>query len=374
MRPVALRCVLLALVLAVLSALSPIREAQAAARIKDIARLRGVRGNQLVGYGLVVGLNGTGDKRQTLFTIQSLTNMLERMGVSVNPASMRVGNVAAVMVTATLPPFARAGETLDITASSIGDSSSLQGGVLLLTPLKALDGQIYAIAQGPLVLGGFSAGGGQGNRTGSNHPTVGRVPSGATVEREVPFTLQGSDQLTYTLQSDDFTTAAAVATAINTALGSELAQAQDSRTVNVSVPENYRKRTVEFISRIEVLPVSTDMAARVILNEKTGTVVLGGQVRLGAVTTMHGNLSVEVSTILVPSQPAPLSEGKTVVVPETTLKTGEEKSRNVVLGEGATVDDLVRALSAIGATPRDVVAIIQAIHAAGALRASLEVI
>lgn len=341
-------------------------------RIKDVAVLQGVRPNQLNGYGLVVGLSGTGDKRQTLFTIQSLTNMLERMGVQVDPASMRVANVAAVMVTASLPAFARAGQAIDITVSSIGDASSLQGGTLLLTALKGLDGQVYAIAQGSLVLGGYRAGG-RGNSEEMNHPTVGRIPAGATVEREIPFSLQGANELVYILDQGDFSSCARMAAVINQSLGGEAARALDSRTVLVKVPDAFRAHPVELVSRIEGLSLETDEAARVVIDEKTGTIVMGREVKISGVAVMHGNLSVSVSTSYSVSQPAPFSEGTTKVVPETAVRSGEEPARNILLKEGATVEELVRALNAIGVTPRDVVAIMSAIRSAGALKAQLEI-
>ena len=345
-------------------------------RIKDIASLRGARDNQLIGYGLVVGLNGTGDKRQTLFTIQSITSMLHRLGVAVDPKTMRIQNVAAVMVTATLPAFPRAGQSIDVTASSIGDAKSIQGGVLLLTPLKGMDGQTYAMAQGPLVLGGFKAGGGGGagggNAVETNHPTVGRVPGGAIVEREIPFSLQGAAELVYSLNLSDFTSAAAMARIINATIKADVAQAVDSRTVTVKIPEEYRSRPVDFISRIETLPVETDQVARIVIDEKTGTIILGREVKISAVAVMHGNLSVAVATSYEVSQPAPFSQGGTTqVVPQTSLVAGEQKAKDIMLGEGSTVDDLVKALNGIGATPRDVIAILTAMQVSGAIKAEI---
>lgn len=361
------------LVLLLTGLLSGSSSASGTSRIKDIAHMRGVRANQLYGYGLVVGLSGTGDKRQTLFTVQSLTNLLERMGVAVDPSKMRVQNVAAVMVTASLPPFARAGQPIDVAVSSIGDAESLQGGTLIVTPLRGLDGQVYAMAQGSVVLGGFSAGG-TGARVGTNHPTAGRIPNGATVEREIPFSLQGSKTLVYTLEFGDFTSASHLAQAINTNMKQDLAKALDSRTIQVTIPDTFKADPVAFISQIENLPVETDQPAKVIVNEKTGTVVMGQEVKISAVAVMHGNLSVAVTTELNVSQPAPFSQGQTTTTPQSNVSTQEEKTRNVILGENTTVEELVQALNKIGATPRDVVAILMAIQAAGALKATIEVI
>ncbi|MBI2838017.1 MAG: flagellar basal body P-ring protein FlgI [Acidobacteria bacterium] len=347
----------------------------ASTRIKDIARIQGVRDNQLLGYGLVVGLNKTGDRRQTFFTAQSLTNMLERMGVTLSPAAMRIENVAAVMCTATLPAFARTGEKIDVTCSSIGDAKSLQGGILLMTPLKGPDGQAYAMAQGALSLAGFGSEAG-GQKVAVNHLTVARVPAGATIEREVPHPgLDGRQVLELVLDSADFTTAERMADALNTSLGSPLALAQNSRTVLLKVPEGAHANIVGFISRAENVMLEPDSIARVVVNERTGTVVLGQDIRISAAAVAHGNLSVKIGTQFAVSQPPPLAEGaETVVVPQTILESTEEKARVISLKEGASVDDVVRALNTIGVTPRDIVAIFQALRAAGALQAELDII
>lgn len=347
----------------------------ATTRVKDIAHFQGVRDNQLIGYGLIVGLNKTGDRRQTFFTTQSLTNMLERMGVTLSPAAMRIENVAAVICTAVLPPFARAGEKIDVTCSSIGDAKSLQGGILLFTPLKGADNQVYAVAQGPLSLAGFGSESG-GQKVSVNHLTVGRVPSGATVEREVQHAgLNGREALELVLDSADFTTAQAMASALNKSLNARLAAAENSRVVRVAVPLESQPNIVAFMSLVENVRLETDTPARVIVNERTGTVVLGRDVRIRAAAIAHGNLSVKIGTQFAVSQPPPLAQGaETVVVPQTTLESSEEKARVITLHEGANVDDVVRALNTIGVTPRDIVAIFQALKAAGALQAELEII
>ncbi|HKW96635.1 MAG TPA: flagellar basal body P-ring protein FlgI [Bryobacteraceae bacterium] len=357
------------------AAVAPGPGARPATRLKDLVTLEGVRDNQLIGYGLVVGLAGTGDRRQTVFSTQSLTNMLERMGVSVAASAIRVNNVAAVMVTATLPPFANPGSRIDATASSIGDASNLQGGLLLITALKGVDSQTYAVAQGPVVTGGFVAGKGSTSQT-VNHPTVGRVPNGAIVERGSPSKTPGS-QVRLELREQDFTTAARIAAAVNErfAGGTEpVARAENAGMIAVSVPKPYASRATEFIAELENLSVPVDRPARVVVNERTGTIVMGKEVRIGPVAILQGNLTVEVQTTLAVSQPAPLSTGTTEVVPQVAVGVKEEKARNVVLKQGATVEELVRALNAIGATARDVIAILQNLRAAGALEAELEVI
>jgi flagellar P-ring protein precursor FlgI len=349
--------------------------APAASRLKDLGALEGMRDNQLIGYGVVVGLAGTGDKRQTVFSAQSLTNMLERMGVSVPPTSILVRNTAAVMVTATLPPFAEPGARIDATAAAIGDASNLQGGLLLLTPLRAADGQVYAVAQGSVVTGGFVAGRG-GNTQALNHPTAGRVPSGAIVERRPPTPVPGAE-LRWQLHQADFTTAARVAEAINRQFGSPasaLARAEGPSLVKVRTPAAFEGRPVEFIAALERLTVEADRRARIVVNERTGTIVLGKEVRVAPVAILHGALTVEIQTSLAVSQPQPLAAGQTKVTPQTTVAAKEEKARNVTLKEGATVEEIVRALMAIGSTPRDIIAILQNLRAAGALDADLEVI
>ena len=348
-------------------------ESLPAARLKDLVDVEGVRDNQLIGYGLVVGLAGTGDKQQTVFTNQSLTNMLERMGVIVSPTAIQVKNTAAVMVTATLPAFAQPGLHIDITVASTGDASNLRGGILLLTSLRGADGQVYAVAQGPVITGGFVAGRG-GAQTTVNHPTVGRSPNGATVERPAP-SVAPKNLVRLQLRQSDFTTSARIVDAVNKkfSAASPSAHAENAGLVTVSVPPEFSARTMEFMSQLENLLVDADSAARVVVNERTGTIVLGKDVRISPVAILHGNLSVEVKTVEMVSQPNPLSTGATEVVPQTTVSAKEEKARTVVLKQGATVEELVRALSAIGSTPRDIIAILQSLRSAGALEAELEV-
>jgi flagellar P-ring protein precursor FlgI len=349
--------------------------AACATRLKDLAGIEGVRDNQLIGYGLVVGLAGKGDTQQTVFSPQSLANLLERMGISVPGATIRVKDTAAVMITATLPPFAQPGTRLDVTAAAIGDATNLQGGILLLTPLKAADGQVYAVGQGPLVLGGYMAGQGGSSQT-VNHPTVGRVPGGAIVERTAPS--QAPKGLVHLqLRYADFTTASRVAAALNAkygAAGSLPARAENSALVSVAIPPAYATRPVDFIADMETLTIDADRPARVVVNERTGTIVMGREVRISPVSILHGNLTVEIQTSLEISQPPPLSAGNTAASAKTAVAAKETPARNITLKQGATVEELVLALAAIGSTPRDVIAILQNLRAAGALDAELEVI
>ncbi len=343
-----------------------------AVRIKDIAKLEGVRDNQLVGYGLVVGLDGTGDSQSTEFTIQSLVNMLERLGVSVNRNLVKVDNVAAVMVTANLPPFAKAGNNLDVLVSSIGDADSLVGGTLLMTPLKGPDGEVYAVAQGPLVVGALAFGG-KAAEVQKNHPTAARIPNGGLIEREVPFAL-GGDTLNYRVSQADFTTIARMSKAINQRFGGGIARSIDGASLEVRIPEKNRDRLIEFIAAVEELEIRPDQAARIVINEKTGTIVMGDDVRIETVAVSHGNLNLVVTESAEVSQPNPLAQGETVVVPETQIEVTEEKGNLVVVDPGVSIGDIARALNAIGATPRDLIAIFQAIKASGALHAELVVL
>ncbi|WP_052813345.1 flagellar basal body P-ring protein FlgI [Desulfonatronum thioautotrophicum] len=349
-----------------------INTAHATVRIKDIARVAGDRTNQLVGYGLVVGLSGTGDRRGAEFTIQSMTNMLERMGVRVDRSRLRVRNVAAVMVTAQMPVSSRAGSSLDVSVSSVGDASSLLGGVLLMTPLRGVDGQVYALAQGPLLLGGFSVGG-DAAQAQKNITTVGLIPNGATVERSVPFQFNQQDNVVLHLQTNDFSTAVQVVDRINANFGSPLARAMDVSTIEVDIPEIYQGNLVPFIAALEGLPITPDTRARVVVDEKTGTVVVGQNVRLSKVAVAHGNLHIVVAERPEVVQPQPFSPGQTVVVPRTELGVREE-DRRLTLLEGATLQDLVNGLNAIGATPRDLISILRTLKSAGALHAEVEVI
>jgi flagellar P-ring protein FlgI len=344
--------------------------------IRDIATVEGIRNNSLVGYGLVVGLRGTGDKQQTYFTIQTLASVLQRMGVEIPPSVLQtvvqVKNVAAVFVTANLPPFARPGMPLDVIVSSAGDARSLEGGLLLLTPLYAADGQVYAAAQGPLVLGGYAAGSG-GNAKQVNHPTTARIPNGALIERDSSLDLTKVHNFSLLLNDASFTTVEEVAAAVNHELGTAAAKVIDSRRVEVQPPAGDGDLPA-LLARIENLEVQVRRKAVVVINERTGTVVLGADVRLGAVSILHGSFSIEVSTSYVASQPNPGMGRQTELVPETKLMAKEAQARNVALNEGASVEELVSRLQAIGATARDVISILQAIKAAGALEAELEVI
>jgi len=344
-----------------------------AARLKDIASVKGVRDNQVIGYGLVVGLDGTGDRDNTEFTVQSLSSLLAKMGIGVDVDAIRVRNVAAVMVTATLPPFARTGSRLDTVVSSMGDASSLEGGTLLMTPLFGPDGEIYAIAQGPVSVGGFSAGGGGGSGVQKNHPTVGRLAGGAIVEREVPYGIDDKREFQVALMRPDFTTAERTARAINQRFGDGTARPRDAGTLALQVPEVFGADVVRFLAQVEALEVQPDRAARVVLNERTGTVVMGADVRVSTVAVSHGSLTVTISATNQVSQPGAFSPGQTVVVQNRDVETFEEESRlNVV--EGTSIGDLVRGLNAMGVTPRDLIAILQAIKAAGALSAELEIL
>lgn len=345
-----------------------------AIRIKDIASLEGVRDNQLVGYGIVVGLNGSGDSDQTKIQIQSVVNMLERMGITTSVNDIKVKNVAAVMVTATLPPFSKQGNRLDVLVSSMGDAKSIAGGTLIMTPLKGADSQVYAVAQGSVLTNSFAFGG-QGASAQKNHPTAGRVPNGALVERELPNTLAGKTVLFLNLDTSDFTTATRIVAAVNEKFKAEVASSRDSGSVKLTIPESYANRTVEFISALETLEVKPDVQAKVVLNERTGTVVMGESVRISTVAITHGSLSLVIKETPQVSQPAPLSKtGETKVVPRTDLKVEEENRRLMVLKEGVSIGDVVRALNLLGVTPRDLISILQAVKAAGALQAELTII
>jgi flagellar P-ring protein precursor FlgI len=345
--------------------------------IRDVASVEGIRENSIVGYGLVVGLRGTGDKQQTYFTIQTLASILQRMGVEI-PASVvqttvQVKNVAAVFVTASVPPFSRPGMALDVIVSSAGDARSLEGGTLLLTPLYAADGQVYAAAQGPLVVGGYSIGSAANSKL-LNHPTVGRIPNGALMERTSALDLSKLKQVALLLNEASFSTVEEVAAVVNKELASSAATVVDSRRVEIQTPAAGAADLSALLARIENLEIQVHRKAKVVVNERTGTVVMGQDVRLGAVSILHGTFAIEVITTYVASQPEPLAGGKTVVLPETKITTAEPPARNVELHEGASVEELVTRLQAIGATAHDVIAILQAIKAAGALEAELEVI
>jgi flagellar P-ring protein precursor FlgI len=368
---VRVRLVALVLTLAVMAAAAS--EGQAA-RLKDIATFRGVRPNQLVGYGLVVGLAGSGDGSDALFTLQSMSSMLEKMGVTVNPEDIKVKNVAAVMVTCELPPFSRTGSRLDALVNSIGDAKALQGGTLLMTPLKGADGLVYAVAQGPVATGGFTVGANTGDKVQKNFTTVGRVVQGASVEREIPFNLNHADSLTLALNKPDFTTATRVAQSINASLGN-VARTQDSGSIQVAVPQAFVGNIPALIASIETLTVTPDAVSRVVINERTGTVIMGEGVRISTVAIAHGNLSVEIRTSYNVSQPTAFSEtGRTVVTPDTQTMVKEGRAPLQIVSSGVSIGDVVRALNALGVTPRDLISILQALKAAGALQAELEII
>jgi flagellar P-ring protein precursor FlgI len=352
-------------------------ESGRSSRIKDVATIEGIRDNQLVGYGLVVGLRGTGDSSQTVFPAQTLVSALQRMGITVpqtgsNSASnMQVKNMAAVFVVATLPPFSRPGYKVDITVSSAGDARSIEGGILLMTPLYGPDGQIYAQAQGALVLGGYMATAG-GNTKQMNHPTTARIPGGALVERPVPFDLKEMRAVSVVLNDADFHTAELMAAAIDKALGSARAHAVDSRRVEIETHKD--EDVAALLDKVEEVEIQVFPRARVVVNERTGTVVIGGTVRLQPVSILHGGLSVNVISRVEVSQPNAVSSGTTQVVQQTTVQAQDKPVNEIDLREGATVEDLVQELQRTGAGARDVISILQAMKAAGALDADLEVL
>jgi flagellar P-ring protein precursor FlgI len=341
--------------------------------VRDITSIEGVRDNPLVGYSIVVGLNGTGDRRQTLFTTQTLANVMQRLGVQIPAGTVRMNNVAAVFVTASLPAFARSGMPVDVTVSSIGDAKSLEGGVLLLTPLRGPDGQVYAQAQGALTLGGYSAGGAGASKI-VNHPTVGRIPNGGMVERQLAVDLARMTTVSFMLHDPDFTAARDISAAINQHFNKDVSSVTDSRQVNVQVKESGLVSVPDLISQIQNLSISFHPPAKVVVNERTGTIVMGGDVKLSSVSVLHGGLSVEVATRFNVSQPAPLSTGQTVTVPDQQVEAHESAAKSIRLAEGARVEDLINGLQTMGATARDIVAILQAIKAAGGLQAELEVL
>lgn len=347
----------------------------AAARIKEVASVQGVRSNPLVGYGLVVGLDGTGDQTtQAPFTGQSMNAMLQQFGVTLPPGiSMQLKNVAAVMVTAQLPAFAQPGQELDINVSSVGNAKSLRGGTLIATPLRGADGQVYALAQGNLIVGGAGASAG-GSKVQINHLSAGRIPAGATVERAVPTSLQDGEFIQLDLASADYNTAREVADTINRNKGPGTAQAQDGRVVRVRVPPNPGER-VAFLADLENLQLNlATPAARIIINARTGSVVMNQAVTLAACAVAHGNLSVTISSTPIISQPGPLSQGQTVVSEKTDISLKQEPGSLIQLPAGVKLADVVKALNSLGATPQDLLAILQAMKSAGALNAELEVI
>jgi flagellar P-ring protein FlgI len=347
-----------------------------AERVKDIATVGGVRANQLVGYGLVVGLDGTGDQTtQAPFTVQSIENMLQRFGVTIPPnTNPQLKNVAAVTATADLPPFVKPGQTIDITVATIGNASSLRGGALIMTPLRGADGQIYAMAQGNVMVSGFGINGKDGSRISLNVPSSGRIPNGASVEREVPVHFAADPHLVLNLNTPDFTTAANVVTAINKTLGAGSAEALDAVSIRVVAPLDPNQR-ISYIASLESVQVEPGEApARVIINSRTGTVVISAHVRVTAAAVAHGSLSVTITERQEVSQPGPLSQGTTVVTPKSSLDVQQSDARMFVFQAGVTLDEIVRAVNQVGAAPSDLVAILEALKEAGSLRAELIVI
>lgn len=343
-------------------------------RLKDIIALQGYSPAPLIGYGLVVGLNKTGDRRQTIFSTQSLANMLSQFGLLVDAEVIKVENIAAVLVTAELSPYQKVGGRIDVIASSIGDARSLQGGTLLPTAMRGPTGDVVALAQGPLSVGGFGGGGG-GTSVQVNHLTVGRVPNGAIVQMSPEVSLPDTGLLSFALREPDFVTASRVAASINDFLGANVARAVDAGSVSVEIPDRYRGAPTELMAQLEGLTIETEVVARIVINERTGTVVVGGDVRLGPAAVAHGNLSVRVTTDYQVSQPAPFSRGgDTVVVPNQQVQIDEGTARLVSLQQGATLQSVTEALNALGASPRDIIAIVQALKAAGALKADIVIL
>jgi flagellar P-ring protein precursor FlgI len=347
--------------------------AAAQVRVKDIAGVQGARGNQLVGFGLVVGLEGTGDSNSATFTPQAVANALQKFGTSIPAAAIKVKNVASVMVTAELPSFVKNGSRIDVTVSSMGDARSLQGGLLLQTPLIGGDGKTYAMAQGPLTIGGFnfSAGGSQSQK---NHVNVGRIPKGASVEREVPTSITDGDSISLTLKEPDLTTASRIAEAINKQMPQAGAQALDAYTVKVAVPAESRGNLIAYLSKLESISVTPDISAKIVVNERTGTVVIGGEVKLSACSIAHGNIQVKVDNTPVVAIPPPFSkDGKPVVVPQKDVTVKESKKQLAAVPSTTSVDQLVKALNALGVSPRDLINILMAMHQAGGITAEIEI-
>ncbi len=344
-----------------------------AARLKDLADVEGVRGNQLIGYGIVVGLEGTGDKRGANFTPQSMANLLERLGIRVDPTTLNLANVAAVMVTAELPPFSRPGSKIDVTLSSMGDAKTLQGGVLLMTPLKGADGNVYAVAQGGISLGGFIVASSTGDSAQKNHATVARIPLGATVERGIPFDLFASGQVRIVLRQPDFVTVTRVQEAINLFFGSERAKALDSASVLIPLDAALAETPIHLIARLEQLEVQPDTPAKIVVNERTGTIIIGENVRVSKVALAHGNLNITIKSETQVSQPNVLGQGATAVVNNEEIDVSEEGGQLRVVNDGISLGDVVKGINSLGATPRDLIAIFQALKEAGALQAELVV-
>lgn len=340
-------------------------------RIKDIAYVQGVRENQLFGYGLIIGLAGSGDTITFMFTQRLAVNIFEKLGVLVTKDDFRSRNIAAVMVMANIPPFARPGDKIDVAVSSLGDAASLEGGILLQTPMQGADKEVYAVAQGAISIGGYNLGA-EAQRVRKNHATTATIPGGALVEKEIPFSLFSGNAINLVIRDPDFTTAERLAKSINYEFPNT-AQAQDAAIVRIEPPAGFRTRDtiVHFISKLEELPVSPDAMARVIINERTGTIVAGENVRISTVAIAHGNLSIIITERPEVSQPLPFSEGETVTVPRSEINVKEEEAKLNVVQEGVTISEVARALNVLGVTPRDLISIFQAIKKAGALHAEL---
>jgi flagellar P-ring protein precursor FlgI len=348
--------------------------AHAVVKIRDIAKVEGIQENQLVGYGVIVGLNGTGDKDQTRFTVQTLARMLDEMGITIDQDTIKVKNVAAVTVTATLPAYARVGQTIDVTVSAMGDAKSLEGGTLIMTPLNAANKAIYAVAQGPISVGGLNASAG-GSSVTKNHPTVARIPNGGLVVQDaIPEGMEVNDSFVNLYFDDSLGNVINAKTAINGYLGGDLARVASPSTLMVFLPPEFRGQYYEFLNTVLNIEIQPEAIAKVVVNERTGTIVIGSDVRISTVAVAHGNLTITVTNHIEVSQPLPFTEGQTVVTEEPEIEVAEDEAKLMVVPEGVTVSDLVKALNSIGASPRDLVSILQAIKSAGALHAGLELI
>lgn len=346
--------------------------ASSASRIKDLAYVQGMRGEQVIGYGLVVGLNGTGDSQRSTFTVQSVSSMLKRFGITVPQDQLRLRNVAAVIVTATIPAFTKEGGVVDVTVSSLGDATGLQGGTLLVTPLSGLNGAVYASAQGPISVGGMNVRS-NGSEVRRNHTAAGRVPGGALIEKPVDVKIANEWKVSVVLWQPDFTTAMRIVSAVNTKLGVQIASAVDASTIALNVPTQYRDnaKIIDFISQVELLEIVPDVAAKVVINEKTGTVVVGGNVTILPVAISHAGLNIEIQQSPVISQPQAFSKGTTVTTAMSSITTTQDSSAVVAINGAATVQEIAKALNSLRVSPRDVIAIFQALKEAGALKAEL---
>jgi flagellar P-ring protein precursor FlgI len=341
-------------------------------RLKDMATFQGVRENQLIGYGVMVGLEGTGDTTQNKFTFQTIANYLDKMGLTLDPNAFQMRNTAAVAVTAMLPPFPRVGAKIDVTVSSLGSAKSIQGGILLITPLKGADGNVYAVAQGPISIGGYNASQG-GTGVAKNHATVGRIPNGAIIEKEISFDFSSQHYFTLVLNEDDFTTTQRVVESINGNFGA-IAAAVDSRTIKIMIPEKFQTNKVAMVAMLENLMVSPDKTASIVVNERTGTIVFGEHVKISTTALAHGNITVTVKTDYTVSQPNPFAAGETVVTPEDKVEVKESDAHFTIIENAPKIADIVKVLNSLGATPRDIIAILQAMKSSGALQAELKVI